>query len=74
MLKRYLVTDHAALDRILAWVAVADNRSQLIGSRVADTVEYHVVVDLTHGHDHLIELITTEFAHSISAAEFPRRH
>ena len=74
MLKRYLVTDHSALPEILTWVADPDHRSQLIGARVADSLEYHVVVDLTYGHDHLIDLITTEFAHSISAAEFPRGH
>ena len=74
MLKRYLVTDVAALDRILAWVAVADHRCSLIGSRVADAMQYHLVLDLTHGHLDLIDLVAAEFADAISASEFPRSH
>jgi hypothetical protein len=74
MLKRYLVTDHSELDRILAWVAVPDHRCQLIGSRVADTMEYHVVLDLSYGHLELIDLLSAEFSTAVAAVEFPRSH
>jgi hypothetical protein len=74
MLRRYLVTDHTCLPEILEWVAEPDHRCQLIGSRVADTVEYHVVLDLTHGHLELVDLLLTEFPRAVAAVEFPRSH
>ena len=74
MLKRYLVTNHTALDRILAWVAVPDHRCQLIGSRVADVMQYHVVLDLSYGHHDLIDLIAAEFAETLQQVDFPRSH
>ena len=74
MLKRYLVTNHTALDRILAWVADPDHRCQLIGSRVADVMQYHMVLDLSYGHLNLIDLITAEFADCVQESEFPRSH
>ena len=74
MLKRYLVTNHTALDRIRAWVAVADNRSALIESRVAGAVEYHVVLDLNYQHEHLAEVFTAEFPEALQQVDFPRTH
>jgi len=74
MLKRYLVTDHTCLPEILTWVADPDHRCQLIGSRVADHLEYHVVLDLTHGHLELIDLLSAEFPTAVAASEFPRSH
>jgi hypothetical protein len=74
MLKRYLVTDHSALPEILTWVADPDHRSQLIGARVADSLEYHVVLDLTYGHLELVDLLSAEFPTAVAAAEFPRGH
>ena len=74
MLKRYLVTDHTQLPEILTWIADPDHRGQLIGARVVDTVEYHVVLDLSYGHLELIDLLLAEFPTGITAAEFPRRH
>ena len=74
MLKRYLVTDHTQLDRILAWVAVPDHRSALIESRVAGAVQYHVVLDLSYGHHDLIDLIAAEFAEALQQVDFPRSH
>ena len=74
MLKRYLVTDHTQLDRIRAWVAVADNRSALIESRVAGAVQYHVVLDLNYQHEHLAEMFTAEFPEALQQVDFPRSH
>ena len=74
MLKRYLVTNHTVLDRIRAWVAVAANRCQLIESRVAGAVEYHVVLDLNYDNDHLTEIFTAEFPEALQEIEFPRSH
>lgn len=74
MLKRYLVTDHTCLPEILTWVADPDHRCQLIGSRVADHLEYHVVLDLTHGHLELVDLLSAEFPTAVAAVEFPRSH
>ena len=74
MLKRYLVTDHTCLPEILGWVADPDHRCQLIGSRVADHLEYHVVLDLTHGHLELVDLLLSEFPTAVTASEFPRSH
>jgi hypothetical protein len=74
MLKRYLVTDHSQLPEILTWVSDPDHRCQLIGSRVADSLEYHVILDLTYGHLELVDLLTAEFPTAVAAAEFPRRY
>jgi hypothetical protein len=74
MLKRYLVTDVAVLDRIRSWVAVSDHRAQLIESRVSDAVEYHVILNLHYGHLDRVDLFTTEFQDAVSECEFPRRH
>lgn len=74
MLKRYLVTDHSQLPEILGWVADPDHRCQLIGSKTADNLEYHLVVDLTHGHLELIDLLLSQFPTAVAAAEFPRGH
>jgi hypothetical protein len=74
MLKRYLVTDVTALPQILTWVADPDHRCQLIGARVVDTMEYHVVLDLTHGHLELVDLLLSEFPTAVAAVEFPRGH
>ena len=74
MLKRFLVTDVARLPQILAWIADPDHRGQLIGARVVDTVEYHVVLDLSYGHLELVDLLLAEFPTSVAAVEFPRSH
>ena len=74
MLKRYLVTDHTQLPEILTWIADPDHRGQLIGARVVDTVEYHVVLDLSYGHHDLIDLIAAEFAETLQQVDFPRSH
>ena len=74
MLKRYLVNDVTALDRIRLWVADPDHRAQLIESRVADTVEYHMVVNSRDPLVNLCDLVTAEFQDSISECEFPRRY
>ena len=74
MLRRYLVTDHTQLPEILAWVADPDHRCQLIGSKTADVMEYHLVLDLSYGHLELVDLLSAEFPTAVAAVEFPRSH
>ena len=74
MLRIFHINDHTALDRIRAWVAVADNRTQLILSDIAGQQQYQLVVDSRDPLRNLGDLVIAEFAEAITEAEFPTQH
>ena len=74
MLRIFHFNDHTELDRLRAWIAVADHRCQLIHTEIAGQVQYRVVVEsrLTEA-DHA-ELFAVEFAAAVTETEFPVQH
>lgn len=71
MLRIFHINDQSQLDRIRAWIAVADHRGQLIQSEIAGQHQYRVVVD---SRENQADLFSAEFAAAVTEAEFPAQH
>ena len=71
MLRIFHIIDQIQLDRIRAWVDVADHRGQLIQTGIAGQHQYRVVVD---SRENQADLFSAEFAAAVAETEFPVQH